>query len=58
MKFCFTKDTAALIRYADNVGVDFSQLKETIRSNQLIRNQYTERDAREIAQNAKFTLDI
>ena len=55
---CFLKDTAALIRYAETQGLNFSQLKETVKSNQVIRSKYTERDAREIAQNAKVDLSI
>jgi UDPglucose 6-dehydrogenase len=53
---CFSKDLPALVKYADNVGIDFKQLKETIRSNQEIRNQYSELDAREIAQNINFNV--
>lgn len=55
---CFTKDTGAMVTYAESVGVDFTQLKETIRANQKIRNQYTELDDREKAQNVTFGLKL
>jgi UDPglucose 6-dehydrogenase len=35
---CFPKDTSALCHLSDSVGVDFSILKEVIRSNKIIRN--------------------
>ena len=53
---CFPKDTTAMKYYAESLGVPFTQLTETIRSNQEIRKQYTELDAREVEQNVKFDI--
>jgi UDPglucose 6-dehydrogenase len=53
---CFPKDTTALVRLARDYDVPFTALEETIRVNQAIRGQYTELDAREIAQNVSFNI--
>lgn len=53
---CFPKDTTAMKYYAESLGVPFTQLTETIRSNQEIRKQYTDLDAREAEQNVKFDI--
>jgi nucleotide sugar dehydrogenase len=53
---CFPKDTAALVDYANKLNVPFKVLEETIRSNQIIRQQYSELDEREKEQNVKFDI--
>jgi UDPglucose 6-dehydrogenase len=55
---CFTKDTAAMIGYAKSLGSPFTQLEETVRANQVIRNQYIDLDHREKEQNVKYNLDL
>jgi UDPglucose 6-dehydrogenase len=49
---CFTKDTAAFIRYANN---EFTVLNEVVRTNNIIRSQY-ELDSREKDQNVSYSL--
>ena len=51
---CFTKDTAALITYANKVGTPFTSLEEVVSANQEIRNQYSELDEREKEQNVNY----
>jgi len=50
---CFTKDTAALARYAVAEGVPFAQLESTITMNNDIRSRY-ELDERELAQKVRY----
>lgn len=52
---CFSKDSAALIKYSEELNKPFTTLKEVVKSNQLIRNQYDELDPREKEQNVSFT---
>ena len=54
---CFPKDTIALLRYAENVDVEFSVLREVIRKNQEYMSDY-ELDSREKEQHVKFNHDI
>lgn len=51
---CFPKDTAALVHFANGIGVEFSVLEEVINANNEYRKAY-EKDAREIEQNVKFS---
>ena len=51
---CFPKDTSALLKYAQDIGVDLDVLKIAINKNNKIRSQYTELDAREKEQNVSF----
>lgn len=54
---CFTKDTAALIKYAADVGRPFTALEEVVHANQEIRSAYEELDEREKAQNVSYSLE-
>jgi UDPglucose 6-dehydrogenase len=51
---CFPKDTVALVHYAEQLGVPFTVLKEVVKINQSIRNQYEDLDDREREQNVNF----
>ena len=51
---CFPKDTSALLKYAQDIGVDLDVLKIAINKNNKIRSQYTELGAREKEQNVSF----
>ena len=51
---CFPKDTLALIKYAENIGVDLSLIKSTIKKNNLIRSKYSDLELRETEQNVSF----
>lgn len=55
---CFTKDTAAFLRFSESLGYDFSVLKEVIKVNQTIRKQYTELDSREKEQNVSLDIKL
>ena len=50
---CFPKDVSALIKYAEDIDVNLSLLKEVHNSNNLIRSEYDKSD-REISQNINF----
>ena len=50
---CFPKDVSALIKYAEDIDVNLSLLKEVHSSNNLIRSEYDKSD-REISQNINF----
>tara|TARA_B100000035_G_C21024918_1_gene565753 strand:+ start:996 stop:1850 length:855 start_codon:yes stop_codon:yes gene_type:complete len=54
---CFTKDTAALIKYSENLKQEFSLLKKVIEINNKIRSKYEEVDQRERDQNVTYNLD-
>tara|TARA_B100001027_G_scaffold214455_1_gene186718 strand:+ start:980 stop:1840 length:861 start_codon:yes stop_codon:yes gene_type:complete len=51
---CFPKDTAALLKYAENIGIELNLLRAVINKNNKIRSQYTELDDREKEQNVSF----
>ncbi len=51
---CFPKDTAALLKYAESIGVDFQSLKAVIKKNNKIRNIYDHIGSREREQNVSF----
>ncbi len=51
---CFPKDTMALIKYAEDIGVSMEVLKAVVRKNNKIRSSYTEIDSREKAQDINF----
>ena len=51
---CFPKDTAALLKYAEGIGVEFHVLRTVINKNNIIRGQYAELDDREKEQNVSF----
>ena len=51
---CFPKDSLALVKYAESIGVNMTSLKTTIRTNNKIRSEYKVPDARETEQNVSF----
>tara|TARA_B100000965_G_scaffold103461_1_gene85187 strand:- start:54 stop:917 length:864 start_codon:yes stop_codon:yes gene_type:complete len=51
---CFPKDSTALIRFAENLGVELSILKTAIKTNNRIRGDYNDLDDREKEQNVSF----
>jgi len=51
---CFPKDTAALLKYAEGIGVELHVLRSVINRNNIIRGQYAELDDREKEQNISF----
>ena len=51
---CFPKDTAALLKYAEDIGVELHVLRTVINKNNIIRGQYAELDDREKEQNVSF----
>tara|TARA_B100000287_G_scaffold420421_1_gene459780 strand:+ start:926 stop:1786 length:861 start_codon:yes stop_codon:yes gene_type:complete len=51
---CFPKDTIALLKFAEDIGIKLSILKAVINKNNIIRSQYTELDDREKEQNISF----
>ncbi len=51
---CFPKDIAALLKYAEGLGVELDLLKTVISKNNIIRSQYKELDDREKEQNISF----
>lgn len=53
---CFPKDTAALIRYSNDINAPFTTLEEVAKANQKIRSQYADLDQREKEQNVKFNV--
>lgn len=55
---CFSKDTMALLLYADTIGVDLSLLGHAIFENQKVRRHYDTLDDREKEQNIKFDINI
>ena len=54
---CFTKDTAALIKYSESIEQEFSLLKKVIEINNKIRSKYEQVDKRERDQNVTYNLD-
>ncbi len=55
---CFPKDSLALAKYGDTLGVDMSILKRVIKTNNKIRSNYPELDNREAQQNVSFDDNI
>lgn len=51
---CFPKDTMALIKYAEDIGVSMEVLKAVVKKNNKIRSSYVEIDSREKAQDINF----
>ena len=51
---CFPKDSAALVKFAKDLGVEMSVLKSAIKKNNQIRSTYDNLDSREIEQNISF----
>ena len=54
---CFTKDTAALLKYSEEVGEHFSLLGSVININNSIRMAYQKLDPREKDQNVNYEVD-
>ena len=51
---CFPKDSLALVKFAESIGVDMTSLKSIIKTNNKIRSKYKILDAREAEQNVSF----
>jgi len=51
---CFPKDTIALVKYAESLGIDLSVLKTVVKTNNKIRSQYDKLEGRESEQNISF----
>ena len=51
---CFPKDSLALIKFANSLGVDLNSLISTVKINNQIRSKYEELDSRESEQNISF----
>tara|TARA_Y100000748_G_C15410072_1_gene455077 strand:+ start:123 stop:986 length:864 start_codon:yes stop_codon:yes gene_type:complete len=51
---CFPKDSTALIKYSQSIGVDLDVLRSSISKNNKIRKKYSKLDDREKAQNISF----
>ena len=51
---CFPKDTTALIKYAESIGIELDILKAVISKNNSIRKNYIDLDVREKEQNISF----
>ena len=51
---CFPKDSLALVKFADSLGVDLKSLISTIKINNKIRSKYKDIDSRESEQNVSF----
>jgi UDPglucose 6-dehydrogenase len=54
---CFTKDTAALVKYSQNLNQEFTLLKKVVKVNNKIRLNYDQVDQREKDQNVSYHLD-
>ena len=54
---CFTKDTAALIKYSQNLKKELTLLKKAIEINNNIRSKYDQIDQREKDQNVNYEFD-
>ena len=54
---CFTKDTAALLKYSEEVGENFSLLGSVININNSIRREYHKLGSREKDQNVNYEID-
>ena len=51
---CFPKDSLALIKYADSIGLNLKSLMSTVKINNKIRSEYQDLDSRESEQNVSF----
>jgi len=51
---CFPKDSLALIKFANSMGIDLNSLISTVKINNKIRSQYSNLDSRESEQNVSF----
>tara|TARA_B100000989_G_scaffold296215_1_gene278964 strand:- start:13237 stop:14100 length:864 start_codon:yes stop_codon:yes gene_type:complete len=51
---CFPKDSLALIKYADSIGINLKSLISTVKINNKIRSEYVDLDPRESEQNVTF----
>ena len=51
---CLPKDSNAIVKYAENMGVDLKVLKTTIKANNKIRSSYNEKTSREDEQNINY----
>jgi len=51
---CFPKDSNALVKYAEDIGINMTSLKTTIKTNNKIRSEYKTLDSRESEQNVSF----
>ena len=51
---CFPKDSLALIKFADSIGIELNSLISTVKINNKIRSEYNELDSRESEQNVSF----
>ncbi len=54
---CFTKDTAALMKFSKEIDAEMSILKEVILANNNIRSSYDALDSREKEQNVNYTFN-
>ena len=54
---CFTKDTAALLKYSQELNQEFSLLKKVIKINNNLRSNYDHIDQREKDQNVTYDFD-
>jgi len=54
---CFTKDTAALLKYAESLNQEFTLLKKAVKINNNIRSKYDHIDQREKDQNVNYEFD-
>lgn len=55
---CFPKDSMALIKFAEDIGVNLSSLSQTVKTNNKIRSKYKDLDSRESEQNVSFDDNI
>lgn len=55
---CFPKDTAALIKYSNDISQDLSVLKAAVQKNNQLRKKYKDLDKREKDQNISFDYNI
>ena len=51
---CFPKDSTALVKYSEDIGIDMTSLKTVIKTNNKIRSKYKTLDSRESEQNVSF----
>ncbi len=51
---CFPKDTEAIVKYADEIGVNLELIKKSINANNKIRAKYNTKTDREVDQNITF----
>ena len=54
---CFTKDTAALVKYSKAIGKEFTLLEKAVEINNKIRSKYDDIDQREKDQNVSYNTD-